>query len=96
MLELRPLSELGRFSYSLYLLHAPILALVFLLTRRWGLGMVEFQLFLLGIGLPATVAMSYLFFLVFERPFLNPVTSPSRVAAAPGCYRGELGPVPTS
>jgi peptidoglycan/LPS O-acetylase OafA/YrhL len=68
---------------SLYLLHAPILALFFLLARPWGLGMVEFQLFILGIALPATAALSYLFFLVFERPFLNPPASPARVAPAP-------------
>jgi peptidoglycan/LPS O-acetylase OafA/YrhL len=83
ILELRPLIELGRFSYSLYLLHAPILALFFLLTRRLGLGRVEFQLFILGIALPATVAVSYLFFLVFERPFLNSPTRPTRLAVAP-------------
>jgi peptidoglycan/LPS O-acetylase OafA/YrhL len=82
VLELRPLIELGRFSYSLYLLHAPILALFFLLARRCGLGMVEFQLFILGIALPATVAASHLFFLVFERPFLNPPASLGQAPAA--------------
>lgn len=82
MLELRPLIQLGRFSYSLYLLHAPLLALFFLLARRWSLGNIEFQLFILGIALPSTVALSYLFHLVFERPFLKPLTSPTHSAAA--------------
>ena len=80
MLEQRPLVELGRFSYSLYLLHAPMLALFFVLTRRWGLGKVETQFFILGIALPSTIAVSYLFFLVFERPFLNQPQRASWVA----------------
>jgi peptidoglycan/LPS O-acetylase OafA/YrhL len=79
VLETGPLVELGRFSYSLYLLHAPVLALFFLLARRMELGMVEFQLFILGIALPVTVAICYLFFLVFERPFLNARATPRRL-----------------
>ena len=82
MLELSPLVKLGRFSYSLYLLHAPVLALFYLLARQLSLGLVEFQLFILGIGLPATIAICYLFFLIFERPFLTPRTKPASVAAA--------------
>jgi peptidoglycan/LPS O-acetylase OafA/YrhL len=88
VLELRPLIGLGRFSYSLYLFHAPILALFFLLARRWGLSMLEFQLFILGIAVPATVAVSYVFFLVFERPFLNAPASPTR-SLIPQSSRGE-------
>jgi peptidoglycan/LPS O-acetylase OafA/YrhL len=82
-LELPALVGLGRFSYSLYLIHAPILALFYLLARSWNLGPLEFQLFILGVALPATVAASYLFFLVFERPFLNPRARATIVAAAP-------------
>jgi peptidoglycan/LPS O-acetylase OafA/YrhL len=32
---------------------------------------VAFQLFILGVGLPATVAACYAFHLVFERPFVK-------------------------
>jgi peptidoglycan/LPS O-acetylase OafA/YrhL len=82
VLELPALVGLGRFSYSLYLIHAPILALFYLLARGWNLGPLGFQLFVLGVGLPATVALSYVFFLVFERPFLNPRPSTTSVSQA--------------
>jgi len=72
LLEWRPLVRLGQFSYSLYLLHAPILALFFLMSRELGLGAVTVQLFILGIGLPSAVLFSYLFYLAVEKPFLNP------------------------
>ena len=80
VLELRPLVGLGRFSYSLYLLHAPVLALFYVLALRLGLGPVEIQLFILGVALPATVAVCYVFFLAFERPFLSLRTAPRRLA----------------
>ena len=81
LLERRPLVGLGRFSYSLYLIHAPLLALFYLLARALNLSPVAFQCFILVIAVPMTVAASYLFFLVFERPFLSPRTIPAPVAA---------------
>ncbi len=81
LLERRPLVLLGRFSYSLYLIHAPLLALFYLLARGLHLGPLAFQSFILGIALPTTVAASYLFFRVFERPFLNPRMSTTQLAA---------------
>lgn len=77
LLEWWPLVSLGRFSYSLYLLHAPILALFFLLARELGLGMTSIQFFILGVGLPVSVLASYLFYLAFERPFVSPRTTPN-------------------
>ncbi len=70
LLAWRPLVWLGSFSFSLYLMHAPILALFYLLARRWGLGPVELQLFILCVAVAAAVAASWLFFLLFERPVL--------------------------
>lgn len=70
LLAWRPLVWLGTFSFSLYLMHAPILALFYLLARRWGLGPVELQLFILCVAVAAAVAASWLFFLLFERPVL--------------------------
>lgn len=60
-----------------------VLALFFVLTRRWGLGRVETQLFILGIALPTTVTVSQLFFVMFERPFLNRSRSPPSIAPGP-------------
>jgi peptidoglycan/LPS O-acetylase OafA/YrhL len=83
VLELPALVGLGRFSYSLYLIHAPILALFYLLARRLNLEPLGFQLFILGVALPATVALSYVFFLAFERPFLNRRPSTTAVSQGP-------------
>jgi peptidoglycan/LPS O-acetylase OafA/YrhL len=71
VLERPSLVALGRFSYSLYLFHAPLLALFYLLARRLNLTPLAFQLFILGVGLPTTVAACYAFHLVFERPFIK-------------------------
>ncbi len=79
LLEQRPLVWLGRFSYSLYLVHAPLLALSYLLARGLHLGPVGFQIFILGVGLPATIVASYMFFLVCERPFLRSRPRPAAV-----------------
>jgi len=80
VLERPSLVGLGRFSYSLYLMHAPVLALFYVLARGVGLGPVAIQVFILGLALPATVAFTYLFHLAFERPFLTPVRSAVRSA----------------
>lgn len=92
VLERPSLVALGRFSYSLYLMHAPVLALFYLLARGLNLGPLAFQLFILGIGLPATIGACWMFHLVFERPFLTParVVSPRTETLA----RGESGDAP--
>ncbi len=62
---------IGRFSYSLYLVHAPIIALIALslryrtMTPQVALGTIG------GIGLPLILIAAYLFYLLFERPFTN-------------------------
>jgi peptidoglycan/LPS O-acetylase OafA/YrhL len=71
-LSLKPLLFIGSFSYSLYLIHAPLLQVL------WQYAMhpfnlektVEFLLLLL-IGTPLIMSASYIFFLGCERPFLN-------------------------
>jgi peptidoglycan/LPS O-acetylase OafA/YrhL len=67
----RPLAAMGRFSYSTYLIHAPILWLVsYRLTR--GTGLTGTALFLLTavVAVPVILICSYLFHRVFERPFM--------------------------
>jgi peptidoglycan/LPS O-acetylase OafA/YrhL len=67
------LAFLGTFAYSLYLVHAPILQLVWqtligpVAVAPW----VAFVALLLA-GVPAALAGAYGFFLVCERPFLRP------------------------
>ena len=62
---------LGGFSYSVYLVHAPLQHLIVdRLFARIGLpASLEFPALLLG-GTPAILAVAYLFHRAFERPFL--------------------------
>lgn len=78
-LAAKPLVFVGTFAYSLYLIHAPLLQVL------WQYAFVPLQdrpLAMLGalifVGGPLIVGVSYGFFLVFERPFLsrrNPETA---------------------
>ncbi len=61
---------LGTFSYSLYLVHAPVLAIVHDLAARFTLTPAGMLLVLFAIGVPLAVAVAYLFYRLFERPFM--------------------------
>lgn len=66
------LRRIGEFAFSLYLVHAPVLAITNTnIVRPLGLsdGWSLFVLILLGV--PCSIAISYLFFLLFEKPFLR-------------------------
>jgi len=71
-LRWKPLVFTGTFAYSIYLIHAPLLQVL------WQYLLVPFQnrpllMFaaLSFIGMPLILILSYLFFLVCERPFLR-------------------------
>jgi peptidoglycan/LPS O-acetylase OafA/YrhL len=71
-LSWRPALALGGFSYSLYLIHAPLIQLFW----QYGIaplhrGTATSFLLLLAVGTPLIVAAAWLFSLVGERPFLN-------------------------
>lgn len=63
--------KLGEFSYSLYLIHYPLVALfcvsVWPLSTRAALGFLQLVL----VCLPAVLLASFAFHLAFERPFLR-------------------------
>ncbi|MHC5855456.1 acyltransferase family protein [Nostoc sp.] len=67
-----PLVFIGTFSYSLYLIHAPLLQIVWqYVLHPLHLGKVfEFVLLLL-VGTPLILGAAYIFFFYCERPFLN-------------------------
>lgn len=68
----RLLAGLGVFSYSLYLTHAPVIQIVWqyaIHPMRCSPTLACWLLLL--IGLPASIAAAFLFFLVFERPFMS-------------------------
>jgi peptidoglycan/LPS O-acetylase OafA/YrhL len=64
--------RLGLFSYSIYLLHDPILGVLnkYLVRPMDIPALARFGL-LLAIGLPLVLALSYAFHLMFEAPFLR-------------------------
>ncbi|BDI29362.1 hypothetical protein CCAX7_14130 [Capsulimonas corticalis] len=70
VLNSKAAQAVGAFSYSLYLIHVPLLEQIdrFLpqglsADERWGM--------LAAIGLPLVLAAAYLFYLAVERPFLR-------------------------
>ncbi len=71
LMESRPAVLLGTFSYSLYLVHAPVLAVCqwalrpLPLSPTLGLGVM------LAGGVPLCLLVSYAFHLAFEKPFLS-------------------------
>ncbi|GAA2848251.1 hypothetical protein Acy02nite_02180 [Actinoplanes cyaneus] len=62
----RPMTLLGNCSYSLYLMHVPVIALVAL-----AVGTTSFLL-LVALAAPAAVLTATMFAALFERPFLSP------------------------
>ena len=70
LLDARPLRRLGSFSYSLYLTHAPIVAVIYerVVVGRVATGVPAF-LVSLGLVLPLTIGFAWVFATVFETPF---------------------------
>lgn len=70
--EWRPLVVIGTFSYSLYLVHAPFLQLIWqYLLGPFDLSHERTFGFLMTIGLSLVLAGAYGFFRLFERPFMT-------------------------
>jgi len=72
LLDSRPIRTLGLSSYSLYLLHEPIVIVVYrrFVLERYHHGPTAF-LVAVGIALPLSIAVAWLFATLFERPFLR-------------------------
>lgn len=87
VLSARPLTAIGLFSYSLYLIHMPLLHAHFLLLTRWLHPRPLVMFGLLVLSIPLIVGWAYLFFLVFERPFLS--SRAKKEAAAENAPRHE-------
>ncbi|MFJ6542840.1 acyltransferase family protein [Streptomyces sp. NPDC091385] len=82
-LTTRAMRSLGDFSYSLYLIHLPIVMAVIrrLAPHFVGRGLPTF-LFTLGVALPVSVLAAWLFARVFELPFKRNRSWRSLVASA--------------
>lgn len=73
-LQWRPLVWLGTFAYSLYLVHYPLMHLVFemlQLVPRIEQSRALQAIAMLVVGLPVLIGLAYVFFLLCERPFLS-------------------------
>jgi peptidoglycan/LPS O-acetylase OafA/YrhL len=77
VLDAKPVRNLGVSSYSLYLTHAPIVAIVYvkIVAGRVSQGVPAF-LVSLAIVLPLTIVFARLFASVFEKPFLRGQSTP--------------------
>ncbi len=64
-------TRLGAFSYSLYLIHFPVLLWVCSLILSLHANRWQFLCLLLVLGVPASLGAAYLFHLAFERPFMS-------------------------
>lgn len=80
LLDSRPLRQLGLSSYSLYLLHGPIVIVVYekFVAERFRHGVPAFLL-TAAIVVPLTIAIARAFAAVFETPFMRRRTEPRTV-----------------
>ncbi len=69
-LQAKPCVVLGSFSYSLYLIHGPVLALVYFSMRPLHFSERAMAETFLFTAVPISVVSAYLFYLAFEKPFL--------------------------
>lgn len=67
----RALVRIGIFSYSLYLLHHPILQVLYVNRPGFAKGLEAAFFYLLLIGLPVILLVTWLFSQVFEKPFVK-------------------------
>jgi peptidoglycan/LPS O-acetylase OafA/YrhL len=71
LLSLRPIVGLGTFSYSLYLIHGPLVLLAAALLLRVHAGATLSAVAYAAL-IPLVVGLAYAFYRVAERPFLSP------------------------
>jgi peptidoglycan/LPS O-acetylase OafA/YrhL len=93
LLDSRPLRGLGLSSYSLYLIHGPIVVVVYeeVVAGRIRPGVPAF-LVTLALVLPLTIGFARMFASVFERPFLHRRV---RAGSPAGSFAGAVpGTVP--
>lgn len=70
-LSAKPMLVLGNMSYSIYLIHSPLLALGNLLLLPLGLNLGIHAALMMLVVLPLSVCISWLFHLGVERRFMN-------------------------
>jgi len=93
MMEWAPLVWVGTISYSLYLIHAPLIHLDWLIWIE-PLGLNDGMQFLTlsALCIPMVIALSWIFHLVFERPFLS--ADHLKVVRKDGFEAEAVNPIP--
>jgi peptidoglycan/LPS O-acetylase OafA/YrhL len=71
LLSFKPLVFVGTFAYSIYLIHAPLLQLLWQYAFQPLVPHPTRMLLALLLSIPLIVVASYLFYLLFERPFIR-------------------------
>lgn len=90
-LSWKPLVRLGVFSYSLYLVHAPLLQVIWLLlVEPFDPPQATALAVMWLVATPVIIGLAYAFHLVAERPFMTGVKRTMEGADAP--TSGELRP----
>jgi peptidoglycan/LPS O-acetylase OafA/YrhL len=92
VLEMRPVRSLGLFSYSLYLVHEPIVIVGYekIVAGRVAPGVPAF-LVLLALTLPLSIVLARLFASAFEIPFLRHRSAPWRLGRQQARAVGATG-----
>lgn len=67
----KPALMVGAFSYSLYLVHHPIVMVLSQIIRRFHLGEAASFLTIVACALPLSLGAAYLFYIAIERPFIS-------------------------
>lgn len=91
VLESRPAVWLGLWSFSLYLIHSPILGLVNLLLLDTDMSLLARLAVQFGLAVPAAGIISYLFHLTVERKFITSHQGRSGVAPVSNALAGDSG-----
>ncbi|MBC7914986.1 MAG: acyltransferase [Pyrinomonadaceae bacterium] len=92
VLSWKPLVFVGAFAYSIYLIHAPLIQVIWqYILEPLNISLVLSIGLLLVAGTAVIVALSYLFFLVAERPFIN--KQPNKLKDPEMVFRNELSDV---
>jgi peptidoglycan/LPS O-acetylase OafA/YrhL len=91
VLDSRPLVFIGVFSYSLYLMHGPLLAVITQVLRSVGFNDDMFFVTILVVGTPLVLLASYVFHLIFEKPFMPVVgNQAAKPLATPATSRARI------
>ncbi len=67
----RPMVFVGAFSYSLYLMHHPILQILYVSRPAWAGTPLRTFGYLLVVAVPVILVLSWMFYRVFEKPFIG-------------------------